>query len=61
MHKNKTKNEDGAYLIETIDGNFWVPKSLCRELNEEKGTIWIWNKFEPQILRDENGYTIPTR
>ena len=48
--KIRTKDEKGAYLMETAEGHFWVPKSLCRRLDEERGTVWIWRRFEPQIL-----------
>lgn len=54
--KIQTKGENGAYLFEKENGDrFWVPKKLCRKLDEINGSVWILAKFKPKKLRKE-GY-----
>ncbi len=53
--KIETKGENGAYLFENNKGaRYWVPKKLCRALDKELGSVWIWNKFKPKRLKKEN-------
>lgn len=39
-----------AYLIKYLDGEFWVPKKLCKFKDK---AIYIWENFEPEFIIDE--------
>lgn len=48
----------GAILFEvtaTATGEIqevWVPKTLCRNLSESEGTVWVWNTFAKKTLQE---------
>ena len=51
--KIETEGEGGAYLFENNTGlRYWVPKKLCRKLDKENGSVWIWSKFKPEHLKE---------
>ena len=35
-----------AYKFQFYFGERWIPKKLCKKLNKDKHTVYVWNKFD---------------
>ena len=45
---------DKAYFLNTDDGSYWVPKSLCKNINRAMGEVYIWTQFKPSHIEPNN-------